>query len=285
MKNDIAEARTRRLIDKSILEPMAFTLSTMTRCKVELTATAIEGPARPTPFRLRGKLAYVAGIFTYSKLKLCVLFSDEAVFEIMDLLAGGQEAHRTIIENKVCSEVDLVAFDLIFKSVLQPLQQRLGKQVGYDDTLIGNAAAKSIMHMKDCYEVNAELRGVKGAYAVTCIVPRQVPESVSTHDIDTALEPSPSAAQDWRKILDGKRGALLIPDADAAAWLSDELPQTGALILYLMDKKQAARVDMLLPHALSVDLGVRFINMHEPNPEMISILLEIATQRHMIQAH
>jgi hypothetical protein len=179
-------------------------------------------------------------------------FSEDLVFQIVDLMAGGSSCHFTKVVEKPFTAFELSVIKHIFRQCFD---------VNHHLSDLGNPAdSAKYLSFKNVFGLN--IVGPKcecGAHVIANVVP----------DLSSKSEPCFNSVRLTISDLDGLPLGLL------AETLRNELPQTCALALQMMSRGSAATVLKMLPWELQQDVGVRFLTMGKVNEVAKDLLVEV----------
>lgn len=194
-----------------------------------------------------------------------VLFTDDAVFQVMDYLAGGHEAHFTPIENRPPSKIDLMMFEVVLRNSAPVIQDYLGEEVVFAGLQESAEAINLNNDAENIPNISLTMASPKGSGEVLVFM---LGKPLSIAVTQQSLAPS---------LADLKAGTFPQLDTKVVVeWLSSELPQTVALVLSLMDRKQAAQVILRLPEPLGIDAAARLACICAPNEELVACIKRFA---------
>ena len=181
-----------------------------------------------------------------------IWFSDELIFQIVDLMTGGASCHFTKIVEKPFTTFELSVINYIFT-------QALGVQsIQFAD--LGKRSDSAID------------KRTKNDFCFTIAGPKS----------ECAAYVTPQSMSDLSHDLPLRRGGLnsLVSSLDnlqldvLAEALRYELPQTCAFALQMMNRDSAGALLKMLPWELQQDVGVRFITMKNVRTVVKELLIQ-----------
>ncbi len=175
-------------------------------------------------------------------------FSEELVFQIVDLMTGGINCHYTMVIEKPFTDFELSVIKYILTQTFGSSQIQL-LDLGKDHDL------KAGKHNLSFVVSGPKSEGV--AYVVPTslsAVPFNTPSNIAVANTTGAK-------------LEGLDLNILVDS------LRYELPQTCALALQMLDHDSAGALLKMLPWELQQDVGVRFLTMGEANVNAAELLI------------
>jgi hypothetical protein len=174
----------------------------------------------------------------------------DLLYVLVGFMAGGRQAHVTNIVNKQFSKVEIEVCHLLGQSIAGSYPDRTS---GF--RFLG-------VHVVDEREPSPDI--VERVYQIDCGRGKgYLRTAISSLGMRGGKKPMTQEGNAIDPVRGQRNGPIQLKDADLAAWLHEELPQVGALILSLVTKEQAYRVLGLVDGNLALDVSRRLLVLDE----------------------
>lgn len=251
-ENIIKEVLVKRLID---------VIESLTGSPAEIILTN-----RPENGSKIDKTTFLATLRIH-KNPLYFSFSQESVYQIVDLLAGGSKSHWTNVENKPCSALEISIFDFLLSLVCESMSD-----VSYQNTKVKNMSKGYLGQITSGLECSHYLfKGEKFQSTITLITTKSALDTIDHFPSHVAQD-----LQIKNKILtcNSIKPCIHLPTATLVEWICGEIPQIGALIINIIPKEQASKILMDLPEVLAIDIAARYLLLGEVSEGIVKLVIQ-----------